>query len=111
MTTAPWGTTRMAPYAPSTPVPQFIPVIGPETQIAVLVNEHGRTVGEEAREFCARQSDGAVYKPLWDSRYRDAGGSARQVWVGRWTRPRSPTPCPSARTSSGPGCRRRSTSP
>ncbi|RAJ40456.1 putative ATP-grasp target RiPP [Kitasatospora sp. SolWspMP-SS2h] len=44
MTTTPWGTTRMAPYAPSAAVPQFTPVIDPETQIAVIVDEHGRTV-------------------------------------------------------------------
>ncbi|RAJ40455.1 ATP-grasp ribosomal peptide maturase [Kitasatospora sp. SolWspMP-SS2h] len=36
---------------------------------------------EEAREFCSRQPGGAVYKPLWDSRYRTARGAARQVWV------------------------------
>ncbi|WP_371479936.1 ATP-grasp ribosomal peptide maturase [Kitasatospora sp. NBC_00315] len=35
----------------------------------------------EAREFCADQPTGAVYKPLWDSRYRDPAGAARQVWV------------------------------
>ncbi|WP_457027879.1 ATP-grasp ribosomal peptide maturase [Kitasatospora sp. P5_F3] len=36
---------------------------------------------QEAREFCAYQPGGAVYKPLWDSRYRDAEGTAQQVWV------------------------------
>ncbi|WP_327064746.1 ATP-grasp ribosomal peptide maturase [Kitasatospora sp. NBC_01302] len=35
----------------------------------------------EARQFCAHQPCGAVYKPLWDSRYRDAEGTAHQVWV------------------------------
>ncbi|BAJ26560.1 MULTISPECIES: putative ATP-grasp-modified RiPP [Kitasatospora] len=43
-TPAPWGTGRMAPYAPTTTVPQYTPVIDPETQIAVIVDEHGRTV-------------------------------------------------------------------
>ncbi|MEU9128407.1 ATP-grasp ribosomal peptide maturase [Kitasatospora sp. NPDC048540] len=36
---------------------------------------------DEAREFCANQPGGAVYKPLWDSRYRNAEGTAQQVWV------------------------------
>ncbi|RKT11075.1 putative ATP-grasp target RiPP [Streptomyces sp. 1114.5] len=44
MTTAPWGTTRMAPYPESSPIPALTPVIDPETQIAVVVDEHGRTV-------------------------------------------------------------------
>ncbi|GAA2141691.1 ATP-grasp ribosomal peptide maturase [Kitasatospora kazusensis] len=35
----------------------------------------------EARRFCADQPGGAVYKPIWDSRYRDAEGTAQQVWV------------------------------
>ncbi|MGW0737474.1 putative ATP-grasp-modified RiPP [Streptomyces sp. NPDC002851] len=41
---APWGTTRMAPYAETDPVPLRTPVIDPETQIAVVIDEHGRTV-------------------------------------------------------------------
>ncbi|MFE2548150.1 putative ATP-grasp-modified RiPP [Streptomyces sp. NPDC059355] len=41
---APWGTTRMAPYAETAPVPSYVPVIDPETQIAFVVDEHGRTV-------------------------------------------------------------------
>lgn len=41
---APWGTTRMAPYAETDPVPPLTPVIDPETQIAVIIDEHGRTV-------------------------------------------------------------------
>ncbi|MEV7360481.1 putative ATP-grasp-modified RiPP [Kitasatospora sp. NPDC091276] len=44
MTTAPWGTTRMGPFTATVPVPQYTPVIDPETQIAVIVDEHGRTV-------------------------------------------------------------------
>lgn len=36
---------------------------------------------DEAREFCTSQPGGAVYKPLWDSRYRDAEGALQQVWV------------------------------
>ncbi|MCX4756128.1 putative ATP-grasp-modified RiPP [Kitasatospora sp. NPDC086801] len=43
-TPAPWGVQRMAPYAPTLAVPQYTPVIDPETQIAVIVDEHGRTV-------------------------------------------------------------------
>ncbi|WP_457027878.1 putative ATP-grasp-modified RiPP [Kitasatospora sp. P5_F3] len=43
-TPAPWGTQRMAPYAPTAIVPQYTPVIDPETQIAVIVDKHGRTV-------------------------------------------------------------------
>ncbi|MDX3231518.1 putative ATP-grasp-modified RiPP [Streptomyces sp. ME19-01-6] len=41
---APWGTTRMAPYAETGTVPLRTPVIDPETQIAVVIDEHGRTV-------------------------------------------------------------------
>ncbi|MFD5552952.1 MULTISPECIES: putative ATP-grasp-modified RiPP [unclassified Streptomyces] len=41
---APWGTQRMGPYTSTTAVPQCTPVIDPETQIAVTVDEHGRTV-------------------------------------------------------------------
>ncbi|MFJ7274016.1 putative ATP-grasp-modified RiPP [Kitasatospora sp. NPDC098663] len=44
MTTAPWGTTRMEPYPESSPIPALTPVIDPETQVAVFVDEHGRTV-------------------------------------------------------------------
>ncbi|MFF7991673.1 ATP-grasp ribosomal peptide maturase [Kitasatospora xanthocidica] len=36
---------------------------------------------EEARRFCTDQPGGAVYKPLWDSRYRAEDGTARTVWV------------------------------
>ncbi|MBC3982473.1 putative ATP-grasp-modified RiPP [Streptomyces sp. AC563] len=43
-TPPPWGTQRMGPYAATTSVPQYTPVIDPETQIAVIVDEHGRTV-------------------------------------------------------------------
>ncbi|MFI5666036.1 putative ATP-grasp-modified RiPP [Streptomyces sp. NPDC051704] len=42
---APWGTTRMAPYAETAPGPLHVPVIDPETQIAFVTDEHGRTVG------------------------------------------------------------------
>ncbi|MGW2377324.1 MULTISPECIES: putative ATP-grasp-modified RiPP [Kitasatospora] len=44
MTTAPWGTTRMGPYPESSPFPALTPVIDPETQVAVFVDEHGHTV-------------------------------------------------------------------
>lgn len=44
MTTAPWGTTRMGPYADSPAIPALTPVIDPETQMAVIVDQHGRTV-------------------------------------------------------------------
>lgn len=43
-TPAPWGTQRMEPYAAATTVPKYTPVIDPETQIAVVVDEHGRRV-------------------------------------------------------------------
>ncbi|MGF1430850.1 ATP-grasp ribosomal peptide maturase [Kitasatospora sp. LaBMicrA B282] len=33
----------------------------------------------EARRFCAGRS--AVYKPLWNTRYRDLNDKAQQVWV------------------------------
>lgn len=42
---AAWGTTRMAPYAETDSVPAQIPVIDPETQIAVVIDEYGGTVG------------------------------------------------------------------
>ncbi|MFE3205723.1 putative ATP-grasp-modified RiPP [Embleya sp. NPDC059237] len=41
---APWGTTRMAPYAETDRVPLLTPVVDPETQIAVIIDEYGRTV-------------------------------------------------------------------
>lgn len=34
----------MAPYAEKNLAPQLTPVIDPETQIAVVIDEHGRTV-------------------------------------------------------------------
>ncbi|MFF1905110.1 putative ATP-grasp-modified RiPP [Kitasatospora sp. NPDC058218] len=40
----PWGTTRMQPFAEAVAIPAFTPVIDPETQIAVIVDEAGRTV-------------------------------------------------------------------
>jgi putative ATP-grasp target RiPP len=40
---APWGTTRMAPYAETGTVSLRTPVIDPATQIAVVIDEHGRT--------------------------------------------------------------------
>ena len=43
-TSTPWGTSRMEPYAATVAVPQFTPVIDPDTQIAVIVDEYGRTV-------------------------------------------------------------------
>ncbi|MET8540005.1 ATP-grasp ribosomal peptide maturase [Kitasatospora sp. NPDC004799] len=36
---------------------------------------------DEARRFCAGQAGGAVYKPVWDSRFRAADGTAQTVWV------------------------------
>ncbi|MGW2402183.1 putative ATP-grasp-modified RiPP [Kitasatospora sp. NPDC001664] len=44
MTTAPWGTTRMAPFAATSAIPQYTPVLDPETQMAVIVDDQGRTV-------------------------------------------------------------------
>ncbi|MEU7067276.1 putative ATP-grasp-modified RiPP [Streptomyces sp. NPDC046161] len=41
---APWGTTRMAPYAETDVVPLLTPVIDPDTQVAVITDECGRTV-------------------------------------------------------------------
>lgn len=41
---APWGTTRMAPYAETTLVSLPTPVIDPETQIAVIIDGAGRMV-------------------------------------------------------------------
>ncbi|WP_237502573.1 hypothetical protein [Streptomyces sp. SID8374] len=37
-------------------------------------------VASEAREFAARQSNGVVYKPLWNTPYRVAG-RPHSVWV------------------------------
>ncbi|MFF2658921.1 putative ATP-grasp-modified RiPP [Kitasatospora sp. NPDC058032] len=44
MATAPWGTTRMGPFTATVPVPKYLPTIDPETQVAVFVDEHGRTI-------------------------------------------------------------------
>ncbi|MEV6734159.1 MULTISPECIES: putative ATP-grasp-modified RiPP [unclassified Streptomyces] len=41
---APWGTTRMAPYAETAPIPSLTPVIDRETQTAVIIDGHGRTI-------------------------------------------------------------------
>ncbi|WP_030248369.1 MULTISPECIES: putative ATP-grasp-modified RiPP [unclassified Streptomyces] len=41
---APWGITRMAPYAETRTVPRLTAVIDPETQIAVVIDEHGRAL-------------------------------------------------------------------
>ncbi|MFJ7274017.1 ATP-grasp ribosomal peptide maturase [Kitasatospora sp. NPDC098663] len=35
----------------------------------------------EARRFCTDRPGGAVYKPLWDSRFRTGDGVAQTVWV------------------------------
>lgn len=43
-TTAPRGTSRMRPYLAAVPVRQAMPTIDPETQIALVVGEAGRTV-------------------------------------------------------------------
>ncbi|MCX4752173.1 MULTISPECIES: putative ATP-grasp-modified RiPP [Kitasatospora] len=43
-TPAPWGTGRMRPYPATATLPAFTPVIDPDTQIAVIVDENGRTV-------------------------------------------------------------------
>ncbi|WP_329175296.1 putative ATP-grasp-modified RiPP [Streptomyces sp. NBC_01477] len=43
-TPAPWGTQRMEPYAATATVATHPPVIDPGTQIAVIVDENGRTV-------------------------------------------------------------------
>ncbi|MEV7928589.1 ATP-grasp ribosomal peptide maturase [Kitasatospora sp. NPDC088779] len=39
------------------------------------------TSAREAREFCAGQAGGAVYKPLWNSPYCGEGGEPLQAWV------------------------------
>ncbi|MFH9863589.1 putative ATP-grasp-modified RiPP [Streptomyces sp. NPDC017202] len=41
---APWGTTRMAPYAETEPVALITPAIDPQTQVARVVDEHGLMV-------------------------------------------------------------------
>ncbi|MEU2064773.1 putative ATP-grasp-modified RiPP [Streptomyces sp. NPDC013455] len=41
---APWGITRMAPYAETRPVPPLTTVIDPETQIAVVIDDQGQAV-------------------------------------------------------------------
>ncbi|MFJ6776538.1 putative ATP-grasp-modified RiPP [Kitasatospora sp. NPDC091257] len=41
---APWGTTRMRPFADAPPWPALTPVIDPDTQVAVFHDERGRTV-------------------------------------------------------------------
>ncbi|MDH6112306.1 putative ATP-grasp target RiPP [Kitasatospora sp. MAP12-15] len=38
-TLVPWGIGRMGPFVATTTVPAFMPVIDPETQIAVIVDE------------------------------------------------------------------------
>ncbi|MFB6888936.1 putative ATP-grasp-modified RiPP [Kitasatospora sp. NPDC056327] len=45
-TPVPWGLTRMRPYAAGgvVAVPRLTPVIDPETQVAVVVDEQGRRV-------------------------------------------------------------------
>ncbi|MFE7671608.1 putative ATP-grasp-modified RiPP [Streptomyces albidoflavus] len=43
-TITPWGTGRMRPYVAAVPVPQTTPTIDPDTQIALVVDEDGRTV-------------------------------------------------------------------
>ncbi|MFE0462268.1 putative ATP-grasp-modified RiPP [Kitasatospora sp. NPDC058965] len=43
-TTPPWGTTRMAPFEVSEPLPATTPVIDPTTQVAVHYDDHGHRV-------------------------------------------------------------------
>ncbi|MGW6917585.1 putative ATP-grasp-modified RiPP [Kitasatospora sp. NPDC054939] len=43
-TVPPWGTTRMRPYPPAAPAAELSVVIDPATQVAVYVDEQGRTV-------------------------------------------------------------------
>ncbi|MEW2726284.1 putative ATP-grasp-modified RiPP [Streptomyces albidoflavus] len=43
-TITPWGTGRMRPYVATAPVPQATPTIDPDTQVALIVGEDGRTV-------------------------------------------------------------------
>ncbi|TQF04373.1 putative ATP-grasp-modified RiPP [Kitasatospora acidiphila] len=41
---APWGTTRMRPYADTPPVAALTAAIDPRTQVAVFHDQQGRTV-------------------------------------------------------------------
>ncbi|WP_371479935.1 putative ATP-grasp-modified RiPP [Kitasatospora sp. NBC_00315] len=41
---APWGITRMEPYPDADPLPALTAVIDPQTQVAVYVDDQGRTV-------------------------------------------------------------------
>ncbi|MGW1176077.1 putative ATP-grasp-modified RiPP [Kitasatospora sp. NPDC002543] len=43
-TPKPWGIGRMGPYPATATLPAFTPVIDPKSQIAVIVDENGRTV-------------------------------------------------------------------
>ncbi|MFJ8404114.1 putative ATP-grasp-modified RiPP [Streptomyces microflavus] len=43
-TPAPWGTGRMGPYEVDPAVPQLTPVLDPGTQVALVLDGHGRTV-------------------------------------------------------------------
>ncbi|MFE3721002.1 putative ATP-grasp-modified RiPP [Streptomyces cyaneofuscatus] len=43
-TPAPWGTSRMGPYEVTPTVPQPTPVLDPETQVALVLDGHGRMV-------------------------------------------------------------------
>lgn len=43
-TPPPWGTTRMASYPSTAVIPAVTAVIDPETQVALLVDDAGRTV-------------------------------------------------------------------
>ncbi|MEW1698532.1 putative ATP-grasp-modified RiPP [Streptomyces sp. NPDC091278] len=43
-TPAPWGTHRMGPFTATATVPRYTPVIDPETQVAVIMDEYGRTI-------------------------------------------------------------------
>ncbi|WP_411079067.1 putative ATP-grasp-modified RiPP [Streptomyces sp. cmx-18-6] len=43
-TPAPWGTGRMGPYETAVTVPQFTPVLDPETQVALVVDANGRAI-------------------------------------------------------------------
>lgn len=44
ITKQPWGASRMAYYTDTPAVPAFTTVLDPDTQTAVLIDEHGRTV-------------------------------------------------------------------
>ncbi|MFF4105083.1 putative ATP-grasp-modified RiPP [Streptomyces sp. NPDC001903] len=65
-TGAPWGTTRMAPYAETAQVPPYVPEIDPETQIAVFVDEQGRTV-ELQDSRTSSSTSGSTSTSTWDS--------------------------------------------